>query len=88
MQINKLFVGNLSFSTEENELKELFSKHGTVQSVTIIPNKGFGFIEMSSPEEAEAAKNALNLASLSGRNINVNEARPQKARPQRNFERY
>jgi len=85
MQGSKLFVGNLSYSTDENELQELFSKHGTVKDVKIISNKGFGFVEMSSPAEAEAAKEALNLTSVSGRNINVNEAKPPKENPRRNF---
>ena len=88
MQGSKLFVGNLSYTTDEGELQELFSKHGTVKSINIISNKGFGFVEMSSPAEAEAAKEALDLTSLGGRNINVNEARPPKARPKRNFGRY
>jgi RNA recognition motif-containing protein len=85
MQGSKLFVGNLSYSTGESELHELFADHGTVKSVNIIPNKGFGFVEMSSSVEAEAAKEALNFTSLSGRNISVNEARPQKERPRRSF---
>ena len=88
MQGSKLFVGNLSYSTDENELQELFAQYGTVKSVNIIPNKGFGFVEMSSSAEAEAAKEALNLTSVSGRNINVNEARPQEERPKRNFRSY
>ncbi|MFH1665117.1 MAG: RNA-binding protein [Candidatus Omnitrophota bacterium] len=88
MQGSKLFVGNLSYSMDESELKELFAQHGTVKSVNIIPDKGFGFVEMSSPAEAEAAAKALNLASVSGRNISVNEARPQKERPRNNFRKY
>ncbi len=88
MQGSKLFVGNLSYSTDESELRELFAQHGTVKSIKIIPNKGFGFIEMESSSEAEAAMEALNLTSVSGRNINVNEARPQKEKPRRNFGRY
>jgi RNA recognition motif-containing protein len=88
MQGSKLFVGNLSYSTDENALSELFAEHGTVKSVNIIPNKGFGFVEMSSPAEAEAAKEALNLTSVSGRNINVNEAKPQKEKPRRDFKRF
>jgi len=88
MPESKLFVGNLSYSTDEDELNALFAEHGTVKSVNIIPNKGFGFVEMSSSAEAEAAKEALNLTSVSGRNINVNEARPQKERPRSNFSRY
>ncbi len=88
MQEGKLFVGNLSYSTDESELNELFAEHGTVKSINIIPNKGFGFVEMGSTAEATAAKEALNLASVSGRNINVNEARPQKDRQKRNFRNY
>ena len=88
MDGNKLFVGNLSYSTSEDELRELFSQHGRVDNVTIISNKGFGFVEMSSPEEAEAAKNSLNLTHFGGRNLNVNEARPKKDKPRRNFRRY
>lgn len=88
MQGSKLFVGNLSYDTSENELQELFAKHGTVKSVNIIPNKGFGFVEMSNSTEANAAKEALNLTSVSGRNINVNEARPPKERPRREFRRF
>jgi RNA recognition motif-containing protein len=93
MQGNKLFVGNLSYSTDESELRELFAKHGTVKDIKIIPNKGFGFVEMSNSDEAAAAMEALNLTSVSGRNINVNEAKPQKERPRqersgRDFNRY
>ena len=81
----KLFVGNLSYTTDETELNELFADYGTVKSVNIIPNKGFGFVEMSTSAEADSAKEALNLSSLGGRNINVNEARPQKERPKGNL---
>lgn len=88
MQGSKLFVGNLSYSTDEDELHELFATHGMVKSVNIIPNKGFGFVEMASSSEAETAKEALNLTSVSGRNINVNEAKPPKERPRRDFSRY
>ncbi len=88
MREKKLFVGNLSYSTEESDLRDLFAQHGKVESVNIIPNKGFGFVEMSSSSEAEAAKNALNLTQVGGRNINVNEARPMKPKPRREFRRY
>ena len=88
MQGNKLFVGNLSFSTDERELQELFALHGTVRTVNIIPNKGFGFVEMSTSGEAQLAMDALNLTSVSGRNINVNEAKPQKEKPRREFRSY
>ncbi|MFH1846862.1 MAG: RNA-binding protein [Candidatus Omnitrophota bacterium] len=88
MTEKKLFVGNLNYSTTEDELRDLFAQHGTVESVNIIPNKGFGFVEMSSLAEAEAAKEALNLSHVGGRNINVNEARPMKDRPKRTFKRF
>jgi len=78
MQGSKLYVGNLSYSVNQDKLGELFSAHGQVKSVTIIPGKGFGFIEMSSPEEAEAAKAALNETDLEGRPLKVDEARPPR----------
>ncbi len=84
----KLFVGNLSYNTTEQELKELFQQYGTVQSVKIIPRKGFGFVEMSTEAEAKAAMEALNLTFCGGRNINVNEAKPEKPRKNRPFNRY
>jgi len=80
----KLFVGNLSFDTTEEELKELFGQVGTVQSVNIIRDKytnnskGFGFIEMGSNEEAEKAIAQLNGKELHGRNLSVAEARPPR----------
>ena len=83
MKGSKLFVGNLSYSTNETDLNELFSSYGKVKAVNVIANKGFGFVEMSSSIEAEAAREALNLTCLSGRNINVNEARPKNEGPRR-----
>jgi len=83
----KLFVGGLSFDTTENTLKETFSKAGTVESATIITDrttgrsKGFGFVEMSSEEEAKKAIEMFNGKELNGRNITVNEARPMEPRP-------
>ncbi|GAH63207.1 unnamed protein product, partial [marine sediment metagenome] len=56
MQGNKLYVGNLSYSVTDEQLKELFSKYGEVKSANVIGNKGFGFVEMSDPAEAEKAK--------------------------------
>ena len=85
MKGNKLYVGNLSYSTTDDELRELFAEHGTVKDATLILNKGFGFVEMSSPEEAEAAKEALNLEHFGGRNIHVAEARPPKSRPGQSY---
>jgi len=89
----KLYVGNLSYSTTEDALRELFSQFGTVETVTIIKDKftnrpkGFGFVEMSSDEEATAAIDGLNGKEVDGRPITVNEARPMEDRPRRTFDR-
>ena len=86
---SKLYVGGLPYSTSEAELEGLFTPHGTVASVRIITDKftgqsrGFGFVEMSTEEEASAAITALNGTELGGRTLTVNEARPQEARPAR-----
>jgi len=80
MAINKLYVGNLNYQVTEEELKEIFSAHGQVVSVTLIAGKGFGFVEMDSPESAQKAKEALNGTDLQGRTMNVDEARPPKKR--------
>lgn len=83
----KLYVGGLSYETTEGTLKELFSGAGTVESATIITDKmsgrskGFGFVEMSSEEEAQKAIEMLNGKELDGRSITVNEARPMESRP-------
>jgi len=82
----KLFVGNLPYNTNEEALKELFSEAGTVESASIITDrnsgrsKGFGFIEMSSEEEAEKAIEMFNGKDFEGRGLTVNEARPRKER--------
>ncbi len=82
----KLYVGGLSYETTEDALKDLFSQAGTVNSVAIIldkfsgKSKGFGFVEMSSEEEAKKAMEMLNGKDLDGRNITVDEARPMKER--------
>jgi RNA recognition motif-containing protein len=78
MQGSKLYVGNFSYSVSEDDLRELFSTHGVVREVKVIEGKGFGFVEMSSPAEAEKAKEALNGANHKGRTIRVDEARPPK----------
>ncbi len=83
MQGNKLYVGNLSYSVSEDELKDLFTSHGEVKSVRIIEGKGFGFVEMSSTEEAEKAKDALNNTEFKGRTMKVDEAKPPKPRNDR-----
>jgi len=89
----KLYVGGLSYNTTEDALKELFSQAGTVETATIIVDrmsnrsKGFGFVEMSSDEEAEKAIEMFNGKELDGRSLTVNEARPMEARPKRDFDR-
>jgi cold-inducible RNA-binding protein len=83
---NKLYIGNLPFSATEAELTEMFSQCGTVDSVRLITDrdsgrsKGFGFIEMSTSEEAEKAISEFNGKELEGRALTVNEARPQEPR--------
>jgi len=80
----KLFVGNLSFDTTENDLQDAFAAHGTVTEANLMMDRatgrprGFAFITMSSPEEAKAAIDALNGKSLGGRALTVNEARPRE----------
>ena len=85
----KLFVGGLSFDTTENTLKDTFSKAGTVESAVIIMDKvsgrskGFGFVEMSTEDEAKKAIEMFNGKDLDGRNVTVNEARPMEPRAPR-----
>ena len=87
MEGKKLYVGNFKYNTTEEQLKELFAEHGEVIKVDIIGDKGFGFVEMSSSEEAEKAMEALNETEFGGRTLRVDEARPQKPRSERNFNR-
>ncbi len=89
MQGSKLYVGNLSYSVTSEQLKELFSSYGEVKQVNIIEGKGFGFVELSTPEQAETAKNALHGTDFQGRTMKVDEALPQKPRTERKgFRRY
>jgi RNA recognition motif-containing protein len=85
MQGSKLYVGNLSYSVTDEQLKELFSAHGTVQSANVIGDKGFGFVELSANDEAEKAKDALDGTDFEGRTLKVDEARPQKPRTDRRY---
>ncbi len=84
----KLYVGNLSYQTTEDELRGLFAQAGTVQAVDLIKDrdsgmsKGFAFVTMGSAEEAEAAINQFNGRSLGEREIRVSVARPREERPQ------
>ena len=88
MQGSKLYVGNLDYSATNEQLEELFSKFGKVNQIDIIPGKGFGFVEMSDPAEAEKAKEALDGSDFAGRTLKVDEARPRRERPKREFRRY
>ncbi len=88
MQGGKLYVGNLNYSVTNADLEELFSTYGEVVSVKIIEGKGFGFVELSSPSEAEKAKDALDSSNFKGRTMKVDEARPPKPKGRREFRRY
>ena len=83
----KLFVGNLSFDTTENDLQDAFAAHGTVVEANLMMDRmsgrprGFGFVTMSTPEEAEKAIQAMNGATIDGRALTVNIARPREERP-------
>ena len=83
----KLFVGNLSFNTTQDQLQDLFAAHGNVIEVDVIMDKfsgrprGFGFVTMETKEAADAAVQALNGKEIDGRALTVNEARPREERP-------
>src|SRR5438046_7855011 len=83
---NKLFVGNLSFNTTENDLQDAFAAHGTVTETNLMVDRmtnrprGFAFVTMSSPEEAQKAIDAMNGKELDGRALTVNIARPREER--------
>jgi RNA recognition motif-containing protein len=81
--MTNIFVGNLSYQTNQDELQRLFQEYGAVERVSIVTDRdsgqprGFGFVEMTNRQEAEAAISALNGVELNGRALNVNEARPR-----------
>jgi cold-inducible RNA-binding protein len=83
----KLYVGNLSFETTENDLQDLFEQHGAVNEVRLMMDKmtgksrGFAFVTMNDNTQAGAAMSALNGHEMNGRALNVNEARPREERP-------
>ena len=83
MQGSKLFVGNLTYSVSDSDLRDLFSSYGEITDVKVIEGKGFAFVEMSSQSEAEAAKEALHDTDFKGRNLNVDEAKPPRKREDR-----
>ncbi len=82
----KLYVGNLSFNTSSEDLQQLFSQAGTVESASVVEDRdtgrsrGFGFVEMATKEEGQAAIAQLNGKEVGGRALNVNEARPREDR--------
>ena len=86
MSNTKLFVGNLSFNTTENDLQDAFAAHGTVTEAKLMTDResgrprGFGFVTMSTPEEAQAAIDALNGRDMDGRALTVNAAKPREER--------
>ena len=86
---NKLYVGNLPYSTTEDDLREAFAAYGEVVSATVITeretgrSKGFGFVEMSTEDEAVAAINGMNGAQFAERTLKVDKARPRADRPSR-----
>ena len=86
---NKLYVGNLPYSVRDEDLQQSFGQFGAVTSAKVMMerdtgrSKGFGFVEMASDAEAQAAINGMNGQSLGGRSVVVNEARPMEARPPR-----
>ena len=86
---NKLYVGNLPYSVRDNDLEQSFGQFGSVTSAKVMMerdtgrSKGFGFVEMGSDAEAQAAIEGMNGAPLGGRNLVVNEARPMEPRPPR-----
>ena len=83
---SKIYVGGLPYAATEGQLSNLFAAHGTVESARVITDKftgqsrGFGFVEMSTSEEAQAAIAALNGSQMDGRSLTVNEAKPQEPR--------
>jgi cold-inducible RNA-binding protein len=85
--VKNIFVGNLSFNTVEDELRQLFQTYGQVDRVSILTDRetgrsrGFAFVEMANAEEGEKAIAALNGTDVGGRTVNVNEARPKTDRP-------
>jgi RNA recognition motif-containing protein len=85
----KLYVGNLAFQTSSEDLQQLFSQAGTVESASVVEDRetgrsrGFGFVEMATKEEGEAAIAQFNGKEFGGRNLNVNEARPREDRGNR-----
>ncbi len=80
MSLSKLYVGNLNYRTTDDQLKQLFTQYGEVASANILQGRGFGFVEMGTPEAAQEAKTRLNGTEFDGRKLIVNDARPRAER--------
>ena len=83
MEGKRLYVGNLTYSVNESQLRDLFSQYGEIASIKVIEQKGFAFVEMETSEEAQAAMDALNQTVFEGRTLRIDEARPMQ--PRSNF---
>ena len=89
-----IYIGNLSYETAEQDIRQAFEGHGEVTGVSLISDnhtgtsKGFGFVEMPSKQDAQSAIQALDGTEMNGRTIKVSEARPRTERPERNRSRY
>jgi len=81
MSSKKLYVGNLNYKTTEETLRETFGRFGEVVSANVLQGRGFGFVEMATPEAADEATAKMNGQDLDGRRIVVNEAKPRAERP-------
>ena len=81
MSSTKLYVGNLNYQTTDAKLKEVFGQFGEVTSANVLQGRGFGFVEMATPEGAQEARTKMNGTDLEGRKLIVNEARPRTDRP-------
>jgi cold-inducible RNA-binding protein len=92
--MKNLYVGNLSHSTTESELRTVFEAHGAVEKVSIVTDRetgrarGFAFVEMTNPSEADKAVAALNGTELGGRTLTINEAKPKSDRPKSGGQRF
>lgn len=80
MQGSRLYVGNLRYTVTSEQLQKMFAEYGEVKSVNVIEGKGFGFVEMGSPDEAQKAKDGLDGADMEGRTLKIDEAKPPRSR--------
>jgi len=88
MQGSRLYVGNLTYYVTRQQLEELFSNYGEVTQVNRVQGRGFAFVEMSNPSEAERAKEALDSSEFEGRALKVDEARPPRSESRGDYRRY